>query len=205
MNIDQLKQALEGRGWIVEVKTPDGLVDVEKGGLLKCVDGRRSDQAGMRGPKALGGVYAIASMKGARTVEDLQKIVEDMKSAGKYTPCVHGDTHGGPLGCGYFKLWRTGQLPGLRPPNYDGDTGRAAVVAAGGVYENLVGSHEEWFTVINLKKDTTLAPKPDDQRFVLDAWIAAEFGIDLARYAVMAAETVERLRPAAMRAVIVEP
>ncbi|MEQ8274642.1 MAG: cadmium-containing carbonic anhydrase [Deltaproteobacteria bacterium] len=188
-----------------DLDPPHKLVKVLKGGLFKCVDGRFSDQAAMRGPKALGGVYAIASMRGARTVAELQKIVQDMNKAGKYTPCVHGDTHGGPLGCGYFKLWKTGQLPGLTPPKYDGDFGRAAVLAAGGVYEGLVGSHEESFTVINLKPNTTLEPNYENQRFVLDAWVAKEFRIDLAKYAVTAAETVERLRPAAMHAVIVVP
>lgn len=203
MDAETLKSVLESRGWRAEIDdNPSDIVKVNRSGLFKCVDGRESDHTTrMRGPKALGGIYAIASMRDKRKLSHLKTIVAEVKKKG-YVPSVHGDAHG-PVGCGYFKLWKTGQLPGVRPPAYDGPAGRAAVLDAGGKFEWLKGGHEEWYTIINLRPKTTFEPKPKDQRFVLDAWIASEFKLDIGRYATIAAETVERLRPAAMVAKIV--
>ena len=203
MDPEALKSVLEARGWQASIdEDPDGIVKVNRKGLFKCVDGRESDQIGrMRGPKALGGVYAIASLRGKRNLAGLKRIVAEVKKAG-YVPSVHGDGHG-PIGCGYFKLWKTGQLPGVCPPNYDGPQGRVTTLDAGGRYEWLKGDHQECFTIINLRPKTTFEPDPKNQRFVLDAWIADEFKLDLVRYLTLAAETVERLRPAAMVAKIV--
>jgi len=194
---DALKGALEGRGWRVHVvedqreRDEIGVVPVDADGLMKCVDGRGSNRDGMHGPKALGGIYAIASLRGVRDVVGLKKIVSEVRAAG-YVPSVHGDPSGA-LGCGYFKLWKTRQLPGLEPPEYGGDIGRLAVLEAGGVYEDLFGTHQEQRTIINLRDGETLAPRPGDQRFVLDAWVAAKFELDLPKYATLAAQTVELL------------
>ena len=204
MTPQDLVKALEGRGWKASIhKSLKGLVKVHPDGLFKCVDGRESDHDGdaMRGPKALGGVYAIAALRGKRDLKHLKPIVAEVRRKG-YVPSVHGDDHGA-VGCGFFKLWQTGQLPGLRPPNYDSAAGREEILSHDGAYEWLKGGHEEWFTVINLRSGTTFRPNPNDQRFVLDAWVAEDFKLPLTEYAVLAAETVERLRPAAMVAKII--
>ena len=97
-----------------------------------------------------------------------------MKSDAGYVPSVHGDEHAhpAPMGCGFFKLWSLGQLPGLDAPDYNSEQGQAKVLGAGGVYETLEGSHSESKVMINLVADKTLEPKAD-QRFVVDAWVLA--------------------------------
>ncbi|MHC4924313.1 MAG: cadmium-containing carbonic anhydrase, partial [Planctomycetota bacterium] len=189
-------QVLESRGWTAEaVQAADvtDLVDVEEGALLKCVDGRLSDHPGMRGPKALGGVYAIASLRGVGDADGLKSIAAEVRAAG-YTPSVHGDELAtpAPMGCGYFALWRDGALEGLEPPSLTAEQGRDAVLAAGGAYETLAGVHAESEVMINLVPRTTLEPNAD-QRFVVDAWVAAEFDLDVGRYLGLAAQTVELL------------
>ena len=171
---------------------------------MKCVDGRGSDHAGMRGPKTLGGIYAIASLRGLGDKAELKGIVEEIKAAG-YVPSVHGDDHADPgsMGCGYFKLWVTGKLDGLEKPTYTSEEGKAAVLEAGGVYETLAGSHAESVVMINLVANTTLEPKPDDQRFVVDAWVASRFDLDIVRYLVLAAQTVELLNGPKVARIIV--
>ncbi|MBO6939336.1 MAG: hypothetical protein JJ863_30480 [Deltaproteobacteria bacterium] len=199
---EDLKSLLESRGWQAKIdESPKDIVKIKSKHIMKCVDGRGSDQPDMQGPKTLGGVYAIASVRGVRTKAGLKKIVKEVQAKG-YGASVHGDTCG-TMGCGYFKLWKTGQLPALTPPKYDGDDGRIAVLEEKGTYEWLVGGHEETHTIINFRKGWTFEPKPKAQRFVLDAWVADEFKLDLVRYLTLAAETVERLRPAAMVAHIV--
>lgn len=197
MTPQDIVSALESRGWkasIVNRSDVADLVDTNGQGLLKCVDGRASDHSGMRGPKALGGIYAIASMRGVTETSGLAAIVDEVKAAG-FVPSVHGDDHADPpgMGCGYFKLWRTGKLDGLTPAEFDSEQGKAAVLSAGGVYEQLTGSHSESEVVINLVANTTLEPKPNDQRFVVDAWILGQFGIDAGTYLTAAASTVEQL------------
>lgn len=197
MTPEDIVQALESRGWKAEIVKRDAvadLVDVNAEGLMKCVDGRASDHAGMRGPKTLGGIYAIASIRGVTETAGLDAIVEEVKSAG-FVPSVHGDDHAEPagMGCGYFKLWKSGKLDGLGVPAFDSEEGKAAALAAGGVYEQLTGSHSESEVVINLVTDTTLEPKPDDQRFVVDAWVLSKFNLDAGTYLTLAASTVEQL------------
>lgn len=197
MDAQAIVDALTGLGWQAEIVTRDAvldLVDVESTGLMKCVDGRLSDHADkMRGPKTLGGVYALASGRGVGDLDGLGAIVREVAEAG-YVPSVHGDDHAdpAPMGCGYFKLWVTGQLEGLEPPNYTAEEGQTAVLAAGGVYEQLQGAHAESEVLINLVPKTTFEPK-SDQRFVVDAWIADEFGLDVGAYLTRAAETVAKL------------
>ena len=101
----QIIDALIARGWsaeIVEASTVNDLVPIDSGGLMKCVDGRPSDQPGMRGPKALGGIYAIASLRGVGTTAGLTEVVHEVTAVG-YVPSVHGDEHSEAMGCGYFK------------------------------------------------------------------------------------------------------
>jgi len=196
MSPDEMVRALESRGWQVEVVEAGriaDLVEVDGAGLMKCVDGRRSDHPGMRGPKTLGGIYAIASLRGITDLVGLARVVTEVREAG-YQPSVHGDEHAvpGSMGCGYFKLWRTGALDGLEPPAYSSEEGRAAVLEAGGVYETLSGAHSEAEVLINLVPDTTLEPKTE-QRFVVDGWVLASFDLDVATYLGLAAQTVELL------------
>ena len=196
MTPEDIQNALRSRGWdatIVSSNSVDDLVDVTPEGLMKCVDGRMSDHPAMNGPKTLGGIYAIASLRGVRTLSDLGDVVREVQAAG-HTPSVHGDDHADPppMGCGYFKLWVTGQLDGLKPPEFSAAEGRAAVLGAGGVYEELTGAHEESEVVINLVAGKTLEPKVD-QRFVVDGWVTGAFDLDVGQYLTLAAQTVELL------------
>ncbi|MCO4763124.1 MAG: hypothetical protein KC502_16525 [Myxococcales bacterium] len=207
MTPEQIVEVLESRGWnagIVSRKEVDDLVEVDSAGLFKCVDGRCSDHAGMRGPKVLGGVYGIAATRGVTDVAGLQAIVGEVAKAG-YVPSVHGDDHAAPgsMGCGFYKLWSKGELPGLTVPSYDSEAGKAAVLDVDGVYETLEGGHQEALVYINLVAKTTLEPHAD-QRFVVDAWITGEFNLDVPTYLTLAVETVERLNGPLVAQIIVD-
>jgi len=206
MTPEDIVAVLESRGWTATIESAADvadLVDVDDDGLMKCVDGRLSDHPGMRGPKTLGGIYAIASLRGETSLDALTAIVEEVREAG-HVPSVHGDDHASPppMGCGYFKLWVTGQLDGLELPEYTAEEGQAAVLDAGGVYEELQGGHAESEVVINLVPDTTLEPQ-EDQRFVVDGWAAGSFGLDVGRYLGLAAQTVELLNGPLVARIIV--
>lgn len=215
MTPQDIKAALEARGWtatIVPRSEVSDIVDVGGDGLMKCVDGRPSFHPAMNGPKTLGGVYAIASMRDARDLGGLIQATRDVAALG-HVPSVHGDQHADPppMGCGYFKLWKTGKLKnlapegkeddpafagvpqGLEPPSYSAEEGTKTVLDERGVYETLQGGHEETEVVINLVDQTTFAPNADAQRFVVDAWIVGKFGLDAGRYLTTAAKTVELL------------
>lgn len=196
MTPEQIVDVLKSRGWTAEIVNKsqvEDLVDVNAEGLFKCVDGRLSDHDGMHGPKVLGGVYGIAAARGVMDLDGLAAIVNEVAAAG-YVPSVHGDDHAhpAPMGCGFFKLWSLGELPGLAVPDYDAEQGQAAVLDVGGVYETLEGGHAESKVMINLVPKTTLVPKLD-QRFVVDAWVTGEFNLDVPTYLTLAVETVERL------------
>lgn len=207
MTPDQIVEVLESRGWTAEIVTQDqveDLVEVNSEGLFKCVDGRMSDHDGMQGPKVLGGVYGVAATRNVLDLDGLNEIVNEVADAG-YVPSVHGDEHAhpAPMGCGFFKLWSQGQLPGLEPPQYDSEEGQERVLEAGGVYETLEGSHSESKVMINLVSNTTLAPQAD-QRFVVDAWITGEFDLDVPTYLTLAVETVERLNGPRVAEIIID-
>ena len=207
MTPSQIVDVLESRGWTAEIvnkaDVPD-LVEVDSEGLFKCVDGRCSDHHGMRGPKVLGGVYGVAATRSVLDLDGLTAIVHEVADAG-YVPSVHGDEHAdpAPMGCGFFKLWSKGQLPGLEKPDYDSLDGKDNVTDAGGVYETLEGSHSESKVMINLVAKTTMEPN-EDQRFVVDAWITGEFDLDVPTYLTLAVETVERLNGPKVAQIIVD-
>ena len=190
---------LQGRGWEATIvkgaKSPVPLVDVSPKGILKCVDGRGSDNKAMAGPKMLGGVYGIANCRGIKTTEELGAICQEVKAAG-HVPSVHGD-ESGILGCGFCKLWVTDGFAdaglGIEKPDFDAQAGADAVKAAGGVIENHYGAHAEKVVYINFVEGKTLEPDHDDQRFIVDAWAAAKFNLDIPKYLVTAAVTVEKL------------
>ena len=157
----------------------------------------------MRGPKVLGGVYGIAAARGVVDLDGLASIVDEVAGAG-YVPSVHGDQHAhpAPMGCGFFKLWSLGELPGIQAPGYDSEEGQARVLEVGGVYEALKGHHSESRVLINLVADTTLEPK-ENQRFVVVAWVTGVFNLDVPTYLTMAVETVERLNGPKVAQIIV--
>jgi hypothetical protein len=99
------------------------------------------------------------------------------------------------LGCGFFKLWVTGRFDdmGYPRPEFDADQGANTVKNAGGVIEMHQGKHTEKLVYINLCPDTTIEPKAYDQRFVVDAWIGEKFDLDIPKFLVGAAATVEML------------
>ena len=189
-------KVLEGRGWeatIVPASQIDGMVAVDPKGILKCVDGRGSDNTRMKGPKMLGGAYAIANNRGVTSLEGLKGICQEIKKAG-HVPSVHGD-ESGMLGCGFCKLWMQGKFQdlGCTPPKFTAEQGGNAVKEAGGVVEMHYGKHTEKVVYINFVPNMTLEPNHDDQRFIVDAWAAGKFNLDIPKYLVTAAATVERL------------
>mmetsp|Transcript_23254 Transcript_23254/g.23672 ORF Transcript_23254/g.23672 Transcript_23254/m.23672 type:complete len:111 (-) Transcript_23254:207-539(-) len=98
------------------------------------------------------------------------------------------------MGCGFFKLWSQGKLEGIPPPEFNSEEGKDAVIEAGGVYETLFGNHEEKIVYINFVPGTTLEPKAGDQRFVVDAWLTGSYDLDVPKYLIAAASTVEQLK-----------
>lgn len=197
MTPEDIVSALEGRGWkaeIVSAKDVPDMVDVDPKGILKCVDGRGSDNTLMKGPKMLGGIYAIANNRDVKTTDGLKAICQEVTEAG-HVPSVHGDSNSAMMGCGFCKLWLTGKFEDLGNvvPEFDADAGAAAVKEAGGVIEMHHGAHAEKVVWINLVADKTLEPDHDDQRFIVDAWAAGTFKLDVPKYLVTAAATVERL------------
>ncbi|MCR9161632.1 MAG: cadmium-containing carbonic anhydrase [Nannocystaceae bacterium] len=195
MSPQDIVEALEGRGWKAKVLKQSDLaqpsVKVDDAGLFKCVDGRKSDHSAMNGPKTLGGVYALVAARKQRDLGSLKEAVDEVKKAG-FAPSVHGDEGSHEMGCGFFKLWSTGQLDDLDPPEYSAKEGREAVQDAGGAYETLEGKHSESCVLINLVEGTTYEPQ-NDQSFVVDAWITSTFDLDVPAYLTRAAETVEKL------------
>mmetsp|Transcript_17037 Transcript_17037/g.34636 ORF Transcript_17037/g.34636 Transcript_17037/m.34636 type:complete len:669 (+) Transcript_17037:234-2240(+) len=195
---DQIVAALQERGWQAEIVTEFSLlnemVDVDPQGILKCVDGRGSDNTQFCGPKMPGGIYAIAHNRGVTTLEGLKQITKEVASKG-HVPSVHGDHSSDMLGCGFFKLWVTGRFDdmGYPRPQFDADQGAKAVENAGGVIEMHHGSHAEKVVYINLVENKTLEPDEDDQRFIVDGWAAGKFGLDVPKFLIAAAATVEML------------
>eukprot|EP01083_Nonionella_stella_P011736 33320_1 len=194
---EDIKGVLEGRGWEAEiVKKADmpGMLPVDPKGILKCVDGRGSDNTAFQGPKMAGGIYAIAHNRGTVTTEGLAAITKEVTAAG-HVPSVHGDHSSDMLGCGFFKLWVTGRFDdmGYPRPEFDADQGAAAVKEAGGFIEMHHGGHEEKVVLINLVENMTLDPNEKDQRFIVDGWAAGKFDLDVPKFLVAAAATVEML------------
>ena len=203
---------LKSRGWeatiVTEDECPISVVDVNPNGILKCVDGRGSDNKAMAGPKMLGGVYGIANCRGIKTTAELGDICKEVKAAG-HVPSVHGD-ESGIMGCGFCKLWVTDGFAdaglGIEKPNFSAQEGADAVKAAGGVIEHHYGTHAEKVVYINFVEGKTLEPDHDDQRFIVDAWAAAKFNLDIPKYLVTAAVTVEKLAKGQLKkAILVVP
>ncbi|EED87531.1 predicted protein [Thalassiosira pseudonana CCMP1335] len=190
--------ALQSRGWEAEIISASSIsqdmVEVDPAGILKCVDGRGSDNTRMAGPKMPGGIYAIAHNRGTTSVDGLKEITKEVASKG-HVPSVHGDHSADMLGCGFFRLWVTGEFDsmGYPRPEFDADQGAAAVKESGGVIEMHHGSHTEKVVYINLVENKTLEPDENDQRFIVDGWAAIKFNLDVVKFLVAAAATVEML------------
>lgn len=188
---------LNDRGWEAEIVKASSMPDlqpVNPDGILKCVDGRGSDNTAMLGPKMPGGIYAIAHNRGVTTTQGIAAITKEVIEMG-HVPSVHGDDSSDMLGCGFFKLWVTGRFDdmGYPRPEFDADQGAAAVRDAGGYIEMHHGKHAEKVVLINLVDGMTLDPIEDDQRFIVDGWSAGKFGLDVPKFLVAAAATVEML------------
>jgi len=194
---EDIVSVLKERGWkaeIVDESSIPALIRTTRRGLMKCVDGRPSDLSGMDGPKALGGVYAIATNRDVTDINGLKAIVEEVKSKG-FIPSCQGDENADPAtrGCSFFDLWSQGKLEGIPIPEFDFEEGKAAILEREGVYECLKGAHEEKVVYVNFVPNTTLAPNANNQAFVVDAWIVDVFDLDASKYLLSAASTVEQL------------
>ena len=78
---EDIVAVLESRGWeaeIVNAASMEGMVDVDPKGILKCVDGRGSDNKAFGGPKMPGGIYAIAHNRHTTTIEGLKAITKEV-------------------------------------------------------------------------------------------------------------------------------
>ena len=59
---------------------------------------------------------------------------------------------------------------------------------------------------INSVGDKTLEPDHDDQRFIVDAWAAVKFDLDIPKFLVTAAATVEKLTKGQLKdAILIVP
>ena len=217
LSYGDLGVALASRGWKASILDDrdfctlfpkEKLVDVDPAGFLKCVDGRGSDNKAMAGPKMPGGIYGIANTRGIKTTQELGDICKEVKAAG-HVPSVHGD-ESGIMGCGFCKLWVTDGFSdiglGIEPPNFTAQEGADAVKKAGGVIENHYGAHAEKVVYINFVGDKTLEPDHDDQRFIVDAWAAVKFDLDIPKFLVTAAATVEKLTKGQLKdAILIVP
>lgn len=194
MNASALATILTQRNWEVEITSKHaapGLVRVQKQGLVSCIDGRYSNMGyAPDGPKALGGSYFLVALKGKTDTRSLKSAVVKIAQAG-YLPGIHGDDQTGERGCGFFGLWEMGKLDGLKPPEYSAAEGQEVAMGAGAVYELRVGTHIETQVVFNLAQGTTL--RPDNNNFIVDLWLARDFGLNVDGYLVRTAETVEML------------
>ena len=77
---------------------------------------------------------------------------------------------------------------------------------AGGVVENHVGKHTEKVVYLNFIDGMTLEPNANDQRFIVDAWAAGKFNLDVPKFLVTAAATVEKLTKGALKdAILIVP
>ena len=220
LSYGDLGVALASRGWKASILDDrdfctlfpkEKLVDVDPAGFLKCVDGRGSDAVGKQqhGPKMLGGVYGIAVNRGIKTTKELEAICQEVKAAG-HVPTVHGD-EGGILGCGFCKLWLNDKfadegMVNESKPKFSAEEGAKIVDKAGGVVENHVGKHTEKVVYLNFIDGMTLEPNADDQRFIVDAWAAGKFNLDVPKFLVTAAATVEKLTKGALKdAILIVP
>ena len=154
------------------------------------------------------GARGIANCRGIKTTQELGDICKEVKAAG-HVPSVHGD-ESGILGCGFCKLWVTDGFAdadlGIEKPDFTAEQGRDAVKKAGGVIENHYGAHAEKVVYINFVDGKTLEPDHDDQRFIVDAWAAVKFNLDIAKFLVTAAATVEKLTKGALKdAILIVP
>ena len=82
---------------------------------------------------------------------------------------------------------------GYPRPEFDADQGAEAVKSMGGIIEMLHGSHQEQVVWINLVENMTMEPDGNDQRFVVDGWVAGKFGLDIPKFLLACAATVEML------------
>ena len=72
--------------------------------------------------------------------------------------------------------------------------------------ENHYGAHAEKIVYINFVADKTLEPDHNDQRFIVDAWAAGKFNLDVPKFLVTAAATVEKLTKGALKdAILIVP
>eukprot|EP00804_Cyclotella_cryptica_P028952 CCRYP_012364-RA/>CCRYP_012364-RA protein AED:0.03 eAED:0.03 QI:636/0.33/0.5/1/0/0/4/0/300 len=175
---EKILSFFQNRGWQADIVTEFSMsydmIKVDRRGILKCMDGRESDNFKFGGPKLPGGIYAIAQNREVITLKGLREIAEEVIHMG-YIPSVHGDHSDDMLGCGFFRLWMMGKLGklGSPRPQFNADQGAKAVKAAGGIIEMQYGSHSEKTLYINLLKR--------DQRFVVDAWVATKFRLNVTK------------------------
>lgn len=184
---EDIVNILEARNWQATIEIASSvrdIVPVEPTGILKCIDGRASNNKALKGPKMPGGIYSIAQNRGVTTIEGLKEIAKEVSDVG-YAPSVaSGDE-------GFFKVWLAGKKKDR--PEYHAYQGAAAIEEAGYFVEVHKGEHAEKMTVINLVEGKTLDPKENDQRFVVDVWAAGKFGLDLPKFVEAAAKTVEAM------------
>ena len=192
---------LAAQGWQVGPGDRNALKDVQAGGAVHCVDGRKgaagTDAKLMLGPKVQGatlGVVALAGDIKSGNTEGLQKAVKRIQAAG-YIASVHGDTHNAhdghaADGCGFAKKWYAGALKSLQLKKLElsPDAARAVVEKSGGKFITLDGEHEEKSVRLNFVEGKTF--EPDGTAFNLDVWFAAKMGIDPETLMRNAADTV---------------
>jgi|SRR3989338_4069287 len=182
-----LEELAHRRGWTVEYEDSSGvLVDVVDKGLFGCMDDRAdgADQLIEHpGPKMQGGLYGLAAMMGNVTKEGLAIAAEAIRRLG-FTPGAHGN-------CGWEKLARGGELPGVQPLEYTPEEVPDILSELGAEYPQLGGPHTARRLRVNRRQGTT--GNPAGEAFHLDIWTAPELGLSPEQVVGNAFDTIEGL------------
>ena len=188
-------KVLHNRGWRLEVvKDSKDLVRVPEGTLFgPCIDGRPVVDSGvvLNGFKIPGGVYLVMAAVVGRGDEQAVAEACDLIEKAGFVPTVHGDEEHKEGGCGFARLLKERELPGLPKLEVDFKTVKEIVEGRGGVYVELKGNHSEQSLDVVLRRDSTLIP--NGEAFVLNPQAADILGMDRGRLVGITAQTIELL------------
>ncbi len=176
-------------GWTVEYGHRRELIRVTDKRVL-CADGRNR----MPSPTLIGGLWGAMAMSregGGHDIFAFRRVQQIAARAGLILG-IHGDGHGPITGCGFFRLWSTGELKGKTYPFLLGES-EVKSIQQQVPHILLPGHHEEKILNVNLLPGYT--PHPNPHAFRWDAWVTNPLDIDPAGCARATRKTIELLSP----------
>jgi len=225
--LDQAYTFYHKRGWeIKEIpqKTEDGsataaetialLVPTDKGAALECGDGRadKLENRKLHGPRVFGQVNALTATLTGGDQDGFFAASTILHQIG-YAPGTHSDdAHG----CGFYELWKAGKLStgvfpceieerlATRPGIKLGHRLSELMEAMGGKHFRYRDNHQEQGLRINFEDHTTEKPQ-NGERFRVDDWLLRMAGMPPRQRFLQYAETVEQLKPDAVRVEFILP